>query len=188
MSCQAFLRFAALLAAAATLSLSAARLQAGGCGCEAPCSTVHHIHHRGQHHGRCCPPTGMVVQSAPVMAAPMMMMAAPVMAAPMMMVPAQQVAFAPAASYSIAPQAAPNTCAGNISQDQLVRALAQVLANDPQAANALTPARAPARSAEARLNDLERRVLKLEDDTKELQDNTKEIIELMKLMQQKVGG
>jgi hypothetical protein len=129
----------------------------------------------------------MPMMSAPVMAAPMMM-AAPVMAAPMMaMAPAPQATY----QLSVAPQAQSSTCAG-MSQDQFLKALAQTLTNDPSVANALRPAAAPARAldsgAEDRLDDLQRRISRLEATTKELDANTKEIIELMKLMQKKDGN
>jgi hypothetical protein len=186
MSCRAFLRIATGLVAAASFSFVPAAARAGGCGCEGPSSTVYHMHSRcHQGHCRHSPPVGMVVQSAPMMAAPMM--AAPMMAAPMMMAapapvmqmsaPVMQVA-APTQTFTFAPvQAAPQatfqlsmpqqTCGANmaLTQEQLVRALTQAMDNQ-----ANSPARAPSRSVEDRLTDLEQRVGTLESATKDIVD------------------
>jgi hypothetical protein len=185
MSCRTFLRFAGVIAV--SFSLAPTYVQAGGgCGCEAPGSTVYHVHSRCHHHCRHSPPVGMLVPSAPMMAAPMMaapMMAAPVMMtqAPVMQVAAPTVALAPAQTFSLATvQAAPQatlqlsmpqqtTCGGSatITQDQLVRALSQAM--ESQANGGARAAAAPSGSSvEDRLADLERRVGTLETATKDI--------------------
>jgi hypothetical protein len=121
---------------------------AGGCGCErapAPtCSYAHHCHHRHCH--ACQPPTGVLVQSAPVMQAPMM---APVQMATMQMAPVQMMQMAPVQMMQMAPvsyapvqyqaappaaqappAAAPTTCAGST---EVLKRLESMLANAPAA-------------------------------------------------------
>ncbi|QDU28170.1 hypothetical protein ETAA8_32700 [Anatilimnocola aggregata] len=85
----------------------------GGCGCEAPtvvCAPRCH-HHRHCHY----PPTGILVQSAPVMAT--QMMAAPMMAQPAMFAaPAAQVTFAAPAQYALV-QVAPSSTSSNTNSN-----------------------------------------------------------------------
>ncbi len=186
MSSRYFARLAAAFAAVATLTLNGLPAKAGGCGCEAPSQTVYHVHQRCHHH--CCrnyPPVGMVVQSAPIMAAPMM--AAPFTAAPMMAAPASfaapVVALAPAPSFTLTQQPTlqlslpqQSTCASSgLTQEQVLKALS-ILANDSQSAN--SGLRSAGRSADDRLADLERRLSRLEK-------NTEDIVEVMKGMQNK---
>lgn len=209
MSSQRFLRFAAGLAAAASFSLTPIQVLAGGCGCEAPSSTVYHVHSRC-HHGHCrhCPPVGMVVQSAPVMAAPMMaapMMAMPAYAAaPMMTMAAPTMALAPAApqptfQLSLAPQMpqAQQSPTCGMTQEQLVDAVARALANSgvpassplrtPRALRAPQPGADVDGSVEERLTALEARVTRLEGETTELIGSTKEILGLIRDLQDKAG-
>ena len=140
-------------------------LAGDGCGCayQAPCrqSCFHH---------RCCrcdscPPTGVVVPSAP---AAMPVQAMPYM--PMQMVAAQ----APTYTYALqaAPQMAPKSaCGGDGSMNQLVeqamvKALVERLGNNGNGngsgnGNAAAPQSAPAASLDEKLAQLDRKVTEL---------------------------
>ena len=193
MSRRPFFRLAAGLAVA-SLSLMPLPVQAGGgCGCEGPSSTVYHVHQRCGHHCRhsCAPPAGIIVPSAPMMAAPMMpMMAAPMMMpAQMMPVAAPTMTMAPMQTVSLAPVAAPqatlqfslaapqaSTCAGSsLTSDQL-RTLQSLLTNGQT--NGSSALASPSRTTD----DLAERVAKLETDVQELKTSVREIVDILKVI------
>jgi len=195
MSRRPFLQLAAGLAVA-SLSLAPLEVQAGGCGCEGPSSTVYHVHQRCGHHCRSCPPTGMIVQSAPMMAAPMMAapmmaapmmaaptMAAPVMAAPMMTVAAPQMQLAPVAApqfqLSLAPQQPSAALSSTCGSEQLRAAVLQALQSNGSS-SASSALAAPNSSVEDRLRDLESRMTQLETDLGAMRADTREILGMLK--------
>lgn len=180
MSCKLFIRSAATLAAAAFLFVSpAASWAGGGCGCEAPSSTVYHVHQRC-HHCRHCPPVGMVVPSMAVM--PAQMMAAPMMAAPIAFAQPVAVAAAPAQTFTLTAQTAPQltfssqaSCAGaGLTQEQITRAVAQAMAN-AQSANG---------SFGAAAGSQDDKIQKLQDKLDKLETQTLTLIQLIRAKQQ----
>lgn len=178
MSCKLFVRIAAALAVAAFLSVTPVVAWAGGgCGCEAPSSTVYHVHQRC-HHCRHCPPVGMVVPSMAVMPAQMM---APMVAAPMTFAQPVAVAAAPAQTFTLTAQPAPQltftsqaSCAGSgLTQEQITRAVSQAMAN-AQSGNGSFAA---AGSADDKIQKLQEKLDRLETQTLTL-------IQLMRAKQQ----
>jgi len=156
----------ALLHALALVAVGAfppAALLAGDCGCDrSACNgncqtTVKHIYHC-RHHCRCAPPpSGMVVQSAPAFAAPLV--AAPMYAAPLAAAPMQY-----AAPY--AAPAAPSACNGSAAPrgtDELVLALAKLLGTPANGSAApAAPSVPPDTTLEDRVARLEERMQRLE--------------------------
>lgn len=179
------LAIAALFAGSGPVSQSLA----GGCGCEPTCAHAHHCRHRHCHHCRTAPPSGILVQSAPVMQAPVMQ--APVMAAPVQMAPVQYapvqmapvqmapvqmapVQYAPV-QYAPAPQApqapaAPSNCSGGAAAPSR-ESLAELLRQYEQLQQRAAAPRAPQPKEETCCDDLYARVERLENKLDSLEQN-----------------
>ncbi|WP_425613789.1 hypothetical protein NA78x_003632 [Anatilimnocola sp. NA78] len=169
----------AMIAGALGLTGATVAQAGGGCGCEAPTVVcAPRCHH---HHGRHYPPAGILVQSAPVMAAPMMMAAPQFSFAPVQQAPVAQYALVPVPASQIPARQEAPTCQSEENLRAVLRALAnnanaQAAPNSPQAA--LAP------QAEQDLDRLKERVGEIESTIAEIRDliadQNKAILELRK--------